>query len=335
MIIAGPTFECSAASFNALHAWDAVVDASAGAASGSIYPTITAALAAGAKSILVRSGTYNESVIINSNYVRLVGERPPTTATACARINGSVILAGGVSYCEVGNLCVSGSSLGVVVGSCSHIYIHDVLAQLQTAGNGFLLALGNGNTKILLERCLAWGDGLTTNGGFVVTAAGAAATEWLDITFRDCWAYYQGGPGFSIEAEDTGLYTGLRTYVLENCTARHCARATAGHGFQIGRRPFVVLSHCRGFSNGVAGVTDSACGLQINVNDTTNTRTVRVSDGWFYNNRATGVNLSAASSRVILLGNHAHSNTANFGLATSSPGYAGNGLTAPGTNISG
>lgn len=321
------------ANLNTAPPFDAVVDAAVGTASGIIYPTIGAALAAGAKSILVRYGAYSENVTVNSNHVRLIGERPPSTANV-PRILGTLTITG-CNYVEVGNLLLYQPAGGVSIAAGSHLHVHDVWVYQGTTGQGFSLAPANGNARWLLERCFAWGDGASQN-GFLMTKAAASAEERDDITLLNCRSFYQGGNGFFIEGDDTELYSGLRTYTLINCVAKYNARAWDAHGFVIGRRPHVTMIGCRSSYQGVAGTTDGACGVYVNVSDSGATRSARILGGWFYGNRNFGLGLSAASSRVGLYGCHSHGNiTADWNNVSSCPGYAGNGLTAPGTNITG
>jgi hypothetical protein len=314
---------------NSTYAFDAVVDAAAGAASGSIYPTIGAALTAGGKSVLVRCGTYVENVNIGSANVRLIGERPPTS-TASVRITGRLTV-NGTTGVEVSNLLVAGGE-GVQITGCADIWMHNVRSLMPTSGQCFVVTNVEGSTRIVLERCLAYGDGSTANG--FLSSSPAAGLGSGPTSFVRCVAYNTGGSGFFIEGDDTGLYSGVRRYVLDGCAAYSCARVW-GDGFAIGRRPYVAMSNCEGLYSGYGTALGS--GLRVYVNDATNSRTVRVLGGRFQGNLGSGVILSAASSRVQLVGNHSHNNAVSLDWTNcgSCPGYAGNGLTAPGTNITG
>lgn len=159
--------ELSDASMNNVSDFDAIVDDSFAGNSGSHFTTLTAALAAGAKSVLVKSGTYNEAVTVGSN-VRIVGEAK--SSWGGSSFSGGVIFQQTMTISGtdvvVENIAVDAASLGGFSVSGARV----TLRGCQACGCASVGALVIGGTARLYDCNFSDNgtDGLSisSNGGY-------------------------------------------------------------------------------------------------------------------------------------------------------------------------
>lgn len=320
------------ANLNATFPCDAVVDAAVGSASGAIYPTLTAALAAGHHSIFVRTGTYNESPSITANYTTIIGEQ---------RVSSGVGVGSGpvfqqtvnlnADFCHLENIGVApslGNGFAVVSGrgNYSRIYNCSVYAP---PGQGFAWSIA---FDLVFRDCRVYSDQVTGNGFFMTSDATTSVVS--AVTLEHCVALNLGGWGFIIEA-DRVTGTAVRQISLIDCSATSCGRAWSSGGFNIGGRDNVNLLGCIARGCGNSGSAITASGFRF-VTPTSSpsifSRAVGCEAADCY---GVGFNFDALTARVGLVGCRARGNTTDYVNAASCPGYAAGTPVAPFLNFAG
>lgn len=321
------------ANLNSTFPVDAIVDAAVGTASGAIYPTLTAALAAGHRSIYVRTGTYNEAVTIANNYTTIVGEQQVSTSvgggTGPVFQQTLTVNADFVRLFSLGVAPASGDGIAITTGKGYYSRIYDC-AVYAPPGQGFAWGI---SYDLVFRDCRVYSDQVVGNGFYMAPDTTSSVAH--AITLEHCIARNMGGWGFWIEADRTSG-AALRFVSLIDCHATACSRAWTSGGFFIGGRDNVDLIGCHAHGCGNSGSAISSSGFRFGFPGTSSpsifTRAIGCEASECY---GIGFNLDSATPRVSLLGCRARGNTTDFVNATSCPGYASGTPAAPFLNLAG
>jgi hypothetical protein len=316
--------EVNNANLNSTFGYDAVVDAAMND-DGAIYDSINDAIDAGHRNILVRPGVYTESVAIDQSTVRLTGARVPYSPGA-EDITGGAIIHGQLdissSCVEVSNLAVEDhSSYGVHVDrNASHVILRNCISN-DNAGAAFVIEATN---NVYLERCFA---GWNAAGFYTRVDPDNDADHMSGITMYGCWAYYNLGSGFQIQANTQATHPQV-VCSLFGCTARSNGRTATAAGIYLDNQNntgWTQVIGCFSGWNGDSGYP--SYGIRVTRANGTNVRAV-IADNMVAGNYGAGIALDTASAKVILNGNVSRANSGgNYQNCASSPGYDLTGLT--------
>lgn len=313
---------CNDASFNSTFAPDARVSTAVGATTGLTYNSIQDALDAGRKHIYIEGGVYNEDVTIVNSNVRLTGSRPPNTSStaSCVTIGGQVAIGANADYVTLENLLSynSGSNGFRIAGGAHHINLIRCYARGATS-NGFQFMYGTGgHTNINMLQCVAY-----ECGGDGVGILDPSIADGIELSMTDCWIYSSGGSGIDICSAETYAASGMRIVKAKGCTIR----TNVYYGIYVGEYASLIMEGCEIYSNnGGVFIRQPANSVARSI---LTGNLIRNNSG----GAGGGISLSGTSSNVLLLGNICQSNGGtNFSNCDLCPGYATNGLTAPGTN---
>lgn len=288
------------ANLNSTFAFEARVDGSIAATSGTTFKTIQAALDSGARSIFVVPAIYPEDITIANNNVLLVGGRPQGEDSGFpgVRIGSS----GGTTG---GKILVTGNNVHLVS-----------LTSLKSTATGFVVAAATSGHRLI--NCSAY---QSAQQGFVLNySAGAGAGYAYNNEMRGCVAGDCGGTlysGFYFQDTAGDAATEIE-WLLDHCTAF----SSGMHGFEIfngssGSAAIerqVHLNACIGWMN---GTTPGVGGSGVYVGTRAG---VTINGGSYRSNKETGIYLSSpasAAARSQITGARCRFNTV-YGIACQS-----------------
>ena len=234
--------ETSIANFNStLTPFDAIVDNNLGATSGDAYASITAALAAGKKTIAVRPGLYTDSPSISDSYVRIYGLGTGISSFAtssCVRIQGTVTVTNAAYGVQISNMIIEPQSSSYALShSGQRDCVYDNIHCYEGGNNHFQFTLYD---RLLVRNCTS-----RNAGDHAFRFADAVAQICTKTVLVGCMAYYSYGDGFSGGGATTGDAKGV---TMLGCVAHNCGTGY-GYGFRIGGRHRGSLVGCEALSN--------------------------------------------------------------------------------------
>lgn len=307
------------ANLNATFAPDAVVDSSV-TASGAIYATLQAALAAGHKNILVRPGSgYSGTVTITTAGARIVGSERPvysgSTFTGGAVFTGSSI--------EIAADCVTLENIAVNISSGTAFwtngYSHaSIIGCGVGSGGSTCVTLRNGfGWKV--ENCVLVCDSSQASGHGILLAAGSATANAYGFQIRDNWIQGFAGNGILAQSTGTSDTAPLRGGLIEGNTVQNCAR---GWGYGIGADAHNSLQIIGNDVFYCGDADTDASGIRVATLGTSPTRGVVVMGNKCFENTGYGIDLATAQAAVSVAGNMCWGNgVGQYRNCGSSPGY--------------
>jgi hypothetical protein len=249
-----PANEVSLANLNStLVAFDALVDQSA-AASGDVYTSVTAAIAAGHKSIFVRAGGYSTGFTVSAPGTFIFGERRPeiqgsgSSPANGTYFNGPITIgaaAHGTTIANLGVSCQSGDEKGVVVGAADDVVLSGITVAGDSGTNGYHFHFTDWNRLTAID-CISMGSG---SAGYAF--ANATTQHNTGARFIGCRAWYADGPGFSLgTSSDTSTY--IKRVTFTGCEANNAGQAW-GNGWEIGPKMSGTWDGCLAVQTGSGG----------------------------------------------------------------------------------
>ena len=233
--------EVSVANLNStLTPFDAIVDGNLGATSGDAYATISAALAAGKRSIVIRPGDYTENVTIDNTCTQLIGLGTGISRTVTnlvVTIEGTLTVTSNAYGCRVSNMIIEPQGSGYGIGhSGPRDCVYDNIHCYGGSNNHFYLA---NYDRLLMRNCTSYNAG---DHAFRFVDAVSASCDATNII--GCQARNSYGMGFSVGGE-TGTYVKDVNFI--GCLARGCGEVY-GYGFGIGGWNRGSLIGCRAYA---------------------------------------------------------------------------------------
>lgn len=299
------------ANLNSPVTFDARVSASASVAIGTTYPTVTAALAAGKRSIYVEGGTYAAGFSVDVPDVLIFCAHPPAGAGGYGSATFATTITITTHYVTI----VNAHRLGGV----------------STAG----FRVNHGLAGVRLIDCASYG--VPGVGFYLNYTAGTGAASY-DCHLVRCFSHECTGGG-------DGFYWGDSDFNYDWFADGCIAVANSRYGFAIGPSStvpvnatdkLVTLSNCNGWVNVSSGVTvgpnvsasiiggryrgNSGNGIYISTPGHAIARS-SVIGARVRSNTLFGIALQAASFGHVIMGNQSYSNGAgHYSLCASSPG---------------
>lgn len=306
--------------YNGLFCPEARVSAAVATATGRTYPTITAALAAGHRSIWVEAGIYTESPVITQQGVHIRGARSMRyyEETAGAMVKGQItVSASYVTIEDIGSCNSTGYGFRVDANT-NHIYLLRC-GVYNSAFHGIMVGYGSDNSmlNVKIRDCAIY----EAKGDAIHIADLAATFSLDDILIDGCWLYRSTWYGIRVCYTTPTVVTAVQRIVkIANNTIRGCGLSATYHGVMVGPYASAIITGNDIWSSGGAGV-------RIETPLGTNARTV-VSGNQLRSNSQSGVNCASSTALVAVIGNWATGNSGgNYALCNNAIGNAYNGST--------
>ncbi len=317
MIIFGSSTEVSAANLNSLHAADAVVDASASSTTGSVYRTITDAISAGKKAIVVMPGSYS-GLTISTAGITITGVNRP-------RISGTTIVSGSAEF----------NSTITIAASDVHLRW---LASDNPSGNSFVVNGGTNHSSIYqcgiaspsqtgihvkgaLEDVTIAENHLADCSNGILVECFSTSMDMKGIRILNNWVYDSDGNGIAVMNYTTSDTSDRRNTLLFGNYLNGNAQSW-GHGIRVEADAGATIMANTILGSGATSNTDGH-GIYITAPGTTPYTRTTVIGNTIMGNYAYGIALSETSSRVPLVGNIVLDNGAGeLSNCSSCPGVA-------------
>jgi len=300
----------NAANLNSTFMFDAVVDDGFASNSGAMYTTISAAITAGHRAILIRPGIYNENVTIVNQGTWLCGSQPPHLASSANQITITGQVTVPQPYCRLTNLQVYQSSgQGFLFYRNASFCMADNCHARETGYHGFYIGYDGGAgdiSNLVLHRCAAYQPGQTSaSDGFYIHDIDTN----FDITMVGCHAYDATRDGVRLCYNGTPTITLLRVLKMLGCTLKN----NDGNGVTVGGEASLLTGVNFIFSN-------SGDGIQIQTPLSSKARSI-ITGNEVRNNAGAGIRLISAASTIVVSGNTSISNSGDYTNCGSCPGY--------------
>lgn len=291
----------------------AIVDSSVSTATGAIYPDVSAAVAAGHKSIQVNPGTYS-GFTLSTDGIRVFC--PSKVMLSGNTIIGGAIFSSAITmnskYCEIENLGVQGvTSTGIKVSKDQNDLKGCWAAQCD--GIGILL---ESSWAINVSRC-----GSVENYIGIRVLPGGAGDNMLAAYLEKNWITSNDTMGIHISEYGSDT-TGWRNVNVERNWIYGNAVASASAGIQVdaGAGAMIVGNDVSG--NGQSGIQSH--GIRVHTPNTTNSVSTEVRGNFCTGNYGAGISIGTESDDVVVVGNRSRANAlGNYQNCTNCPGYWG------------
>lgn len=284
--------------YNGLFCPEARVSATVATATGRTYPTITAALAAGHRSIWVEAGVYNESPVIALEGTHIRGAR----GTYYYAANYGAVVTGQITVSE-SSVTIEDLSSANSTGYGFRLDANKNFINLVRCGvynsayHGIMVGYGADNSMIgvKIRDCVIYE---ALNDGIHI--ADTASTYSLDdILIDGCWIYRSAWYGIRV------CYSGVtntaqRMVKIANNTIRSCGLTSTYHGIVVGPYATAMITGNHIYSSGASGV-------RMETPIGTNARS-NVSGNQIHSNAQYGVSLGSPVMTVAVIGNMCRGN---------------------------
>lgn len=313
---------------SSLAAYDAIVDSGIASATGQIYPTVTAALADEARSILVLDGVHSPFTL-SVDGVTIHGLRKPL-------ISGGVVttgprFTGGITINSKRNRI---ARLGMNISSGIALQVNEgryqIIEECAIAGADQLNAGGINFNAPAYDTIIRGNEITGVSNGILVQPAASEEVDGVSVLFN--WIHEVGGVGIGImDSAGTDNVNDRNVLVLGNRLKYPAQRYGQGILVEAAASAQVIANHVS--NAGSVAYNTSGAGIYVQVPPASPYLRSIIEANKVYGSRGYGIASSAATSRVVLNGNFAVGNASgNYSNCGSCPGYV---IYGSGTNGSG